>query len=391
MTSCITLYQSSEWAENFRPISSGFPSYPRKPSFGSDPPSPPVSSPTPYATTETPGPTTDTATPDTGTATPILPDPSSRIIQFSGTSVQFSGTSVQFSGPQYSSPGPQYGSQSPQYNTPQYNTQQYTSPQYQASQYNAPTALYSHNGSNGSNGEKCLSNKMSGLRLSSTSSPEPSMQSPGVDTESDVYRMLQDYEEPVHEPKTIRIFQIPAGHPRVRRRRCVADGQTEESEKLPQCTRCCNGIVGTIVKARDKLYHPDCFMCDDCNINLKKRGYFFIEESLYCEACAMARVQLQRVGGNTEKIHNDTERTCKVNSTKREYMMRIWSERGPTISSLSQCISTSSASNPDPAAQWADVISRVVFMWKALAKSESRRTQKPFEEIEFISPTSFIK
>lgn len=48
---------------------------------------------------------------------------------------------------------------------------------------------------------------------------------------------------------------------------------------------------GTIVKARDKLYHPDCFMCDDCGINLKQRGYFFIEDNLYCETHAKARVQ----------------------------------------------------------------------------------------------------
>lgn len=48
---------------------------------------------------------------------------------------------------------------------------------------------------------------------------------------------------------------------------------------------------GTIVKARDKLYHPDCFICDDCGINLKQRGYFFIEDNLYCETHAKARVQ----------------------------------------------------------------------------------------------------
>lgn len=48
---------------------------------------------------------------------------------------------------------------------------------------------------------------------------------------------------------------------------------------------------GTIVKARDKLYHPDCFMCDDCGTNLKHRGYFFIEDNLYCETHAKARVQ----------------------------------------------------------------------------------------------------
>lgn len=48
---------------------------------------------------------------------------------------------------------------------------------------------------------------------------------------------------------------------------------------------------GTIVKARDKLYHPECFMCDDCGLNLKHRGYFFIEEQLYCETHAKERVK----------------------------------------------------------------------------------------------------
>lgn len=45
------------------------------------------------------------------------------------------------------------------------------------------------------------------------------------------------------------------------------------------------------MKARDKLYHPGCFTCDDCSVNLKQRGYFFIEDNLYCETHAMARVQ----------------------------------------------------------------------------------------------------
>uniref|UniRef100_A0A8C7ZGP9 PDZ and LIM domain 4 n=1 Tax=Oryzias sinensis TaxID=183150 RepID=A0A8C7ZGP9_9TELE len=59
-------------------------------------------------------------------------------------------------------------------------------------QYNNPAGLYAHNGSNG---EKFLSNKMG----------EPPVQSPvswnGFDPESDVYKMLQDYEEPISEPK----------------------------------------------------------------------------------------------------------------------------------------------------------------------------------------------
>lgn len=48
---------------------------------------------------------------------------------------------------------------------------------------------------------------------------------------------------------------------------------------------------GTIVKARDKLYHPECFMCSDCGLNLKQRGYFFLDERLYCESHAKERVK----------------------------------------------------------------------------------------------------
>uniref|UniRef100_A0A3B4B893 LIM zinc-binding domain-containing protein n=1 Tax=Periophthalmus magnuspinnatus TaxID=409849 RepID=A0A3B4B893_9GOBI len=129
--------------------------------------------------------------------------------------------------------------------------------------------------------------------------PEPPTQSPDV-TQSDVYKMLQDYEEPVSEPKQSGSFKYLQGilenlkspiRSPVPKMGNPISSPAPGLQSLPQCTRCCSGIVGTIVKARDKLYHPDCFMCDDCNINLKKRGYFFIEESLYCEACAMARVQ----------------------------------------------------------------------------------------------------
>ncbi|OXB56678.1 hypothetical protein ASZ78_013124 [Callipepla squamata] len=48
---------------------------------------------------------------------------------------------------------------------------------------------------------------------------------------------------------------------------------------------------GTVVKARDKYRHPECFVCSDCNLNLKQKGYFFVEGQLYCEAHARARMR----------------------------------------------------------------------------------------------------
>ncbi|XP_053703042.1 PDZ and LIM domain protein 4 [Synchiropus splendidus] len=180
-------------------------------------------------------------------------------------------------------------------------------------QYNNPAGMYAHNG------DRCLQSKMGGLSLSATHSPEPPSHSPlgrnGVDLQSEVLKMLQHFEEPASEPKQSGSFKYLQGileaedggvSPTERMRHLKSPVRSpipklgnpipipspmSGLQKLPQCTRCCNGIVGTIVKARDKLYHPDCFMCDDCHVNLKNRGYFFIEDNLYCETHAMARVQ----------------------------------------------------------------------------------------------------
>ncbi|KAI1902937.1 hypothetical protein AGOR_G00021440 [Albula goreensis] len=179
-------------------------------------------------------------------------------------------------------------------------------------QYNNPAGLYANNNGNGA-----LPKQMGNLNLGSRHSPEPQVQSPGgrngFNPESDVYKMLQDYEEPVSAPKQSGSFRYLQGileaedggvspTDRMRGLRSPVRSPVPKLgspipcsvpglQKLPQCTRCGNGIVGTIVKARDKLYHPECFMCDDCGLNLKQRGYFFIEENLYCETHAKARVQ----------------------------------------------------------------------------------------------------
>ncbi|XP_041749559.1 PDZ and LIM domain protein 4 [Coregonus clupeaformis] len=203
-----------------------------------------------------------------------------------------------------------------------------TSKQPNNVQYNNPAGLYAHNNGNNGDRDRVLPKQMGGLSLSSPHSPEPPMHSPlgrngnahsfEVTTESDVYKMLQDPEEPVSAPKQSGSFKYlqgileaedggvsPTDRSGVRGLRSPVQspvpklgspipgpmGPMPGLQKLPQCTRCGNGIVGTIVKARDKLYHTECFMCDDCGLNLKQKGYFFIEENLYCETHAMARVQ----------------------------------------------------------------------------------------------------
>ncbi|KAM4677613.1 PDZ and LIM domain protein 4 [Discoglossus pictus] len=176
-------------------------------------------------------------------------------------------------------------------------------------QYNNPSRLYTNNNNN--NGESHLSSNMGRMTISSPQSVDPLRSLPrsknGIDIESDVYKMLQDNEEPVSQPKQSGSFKYlqgmleagengeklerPASSRNIKSPVSKLSSPLTGVQLLPECTRCGNGIVGTIVKARDKLYHPECFMCDDCGLNLKQRGYFFIEEQLYCETHAKERVK----------------------------------------------------------------------------------------------------
>ncbi|NXQ27994.1 PDLI4 protein, partial [Alaudala cheleensis] len=173
-------------------------------------------------------------------------------------------------------------------------------------QHHQPTRLYAN-----SSPELALPSQLSALHISSAHSTDPVKSLPrnrnGIDVESDVYKMLQDYEKPISEPKQSGSFRYLQGmleasengekldklsSPRsIKSPVPKLGGAMSGLQMLPECTRCSNGIVGTIVKARDKLYHPECFMCDDCGLNLKQRGYFFIEEQLYCETHAKERVK----------------------------------------------------------------------------------------------------
>ncbi|XP_069125065.1 PDZ and LIM domain protein 1-like isoform X6 [Argopecten irradians] len=49
------------------------------------------------------------------------------------------------------------------------------------------------------------------------------------------------------------------------------------------CGECGNMVMGVFVKVRGVPYHAQCFKCVKCGINLKQKGYFVIEDKLYCE------------------------------------------------------------------------------------------------------------
>ncbi|XP_053112827.1 PDZ and LIM domain protein 3 isoform X4 [Hemicordylus capensis] len=126
---------------------------------------------------------------------------------------------------------------------------------------------------------------------------------PAAVPQSDVYRMLHDNQGGPSQPRQSGSFKVlqdmvsdeadgrPSGTRSVRAPVTKSGAGGGSVPKVPLCDKCGNGIVGTVVKARDKYRHPECFVCSDCNLNLKQKGYFFVEGQLYCEAHARARMR----------------------------------------------------------------------------------------------------
>lgn len=159
--------------------------------------------------------------------------------------------------------------------------------------YNTPIGLYSSG-----NIQDAMEGQIRGL-------VHPKPDSPRTLTsieESDVYRMLQRDQDQPQEPRQSGSFKalqefIDSDGTRPIVTRTVKAPTTKPTtptgnlQKLPVCDKCGNGIVGTVVKARDKYRHPGCFVCTDCDVNLKQKGYFFVEGQLYCEIHARARMR----------------------------------------------------------------------------------------------------
>lgn len=161
-----------------------------------------------------------------------------------------------------------------------------------SSTYNTPIGLYSSD-----NIQDALQGQIRGLVHEKPEGPKPltSLE------DSHVYRMLQDNQEQPHEPRQSGSFKALQDYvesdgtrPMVTRsvKAPVTKPQaaTSSLQKLPLCDKCGTGIVGPVVKARDKYRHPACFVCSDCGLNLKQKGYFFVEGQMYCEAHARMRM-----------------------------------------------------------------------------------------------------
>ncbi|XP_067828825.1 PDZ and LIM domain protein 1 isoform X3 [Heptranchias perlo] len=143
-------------------------------------------------------------------------------------------------------------------------------------------------------------------RSPSASSLEPAKQpcKPVVDTESEVYKMLQDNQEPEELPRQSASFRVlqeilecegndqpekPSGFRSVKGPTSKVGSSVGSVQKLPVCETCGSGIVGVIVKVRDQFRHPECYVCTDCGTNLKQKGHFFVGDGIYCETHARER------------------------------------------------------------------------------------------------------
>uniref|UniRef100_UPI00398F3DAC PDZ and LIM domain protein 1 isoform X1 n=1 Tax=Pristiophorus japonicus TaxID=55135 RepID=UPI00398F3DAC len=161
-------------------------------------------------------------------------------------------------------------------------------------QFNSPLQLYSQQ-----NIMDSLQGQISSLSPTCISL-EPAKQpcKPAVDTESDVYKMLQDNQEPEELPRQSASFRVlqeilecegneqpekPSGFRRVKPPATKVCSTVGNVQKLSVCEACGSGIVGVIVKVRDQFRHPECYVCTKCGTNLKQKGHFFVGDAIYCE------------------------------------------------------------------------------------------------------------
>ncbi|XP_072138548.1 PDZ and LIM domain protein 1 isoform X2 [Mobula birostris] len=179
-----------------------------------------------------------------------------------------------------------------------------SSPKVITSQYNSPSGLYS-----AAKVEE-VNSALDSRVASSSAEPSKILEpmklpcKPVVDTESEVYKMLQENQETEEPPRQSASFRVlqeileseangqtekPSGFRKVKAPATKVGSTVGSAQKLPVCEICDTGIVGMIVKVRDQFRHPECYVCSDCGTNLKQKGHFFVGDAIYCEQHARER------------------------------------------------------------------------------------------------------
>ncbi|XP_059422216.1 PDZ and LIM domain protein 1-like [Carassius carassius] len=178
------------------------------------------------------------------------------------------------------------------------------SPKVVTNMYNNPSGLYS------SENIKSFNSAVGDVQTSAASNEastipdpcRPGQPKPALAADSEVYKMLQEnqeFNEPPRQSASFKVLQEiletgdadkPSGFRSVKAPNTKTGASVGNPEKLSLCDKCGSGIVGMMVKLRDKFRHPECYVCTDCGINLKQKGHFFVEDKIYCEKHARERV-----------------------------------------------------------------------------------------------------
>ncbi|XP_073775668.1 PDZ and LIM domain protein 1 isoform X1 [Danio rerio] len=178
------------------------------------------------------------------------------------------------------------------------------SPRVVTNQYNNPAGLYSsENIKNFNSAVDEVQTTAASSEASRNSDPsKPGHTKAAIAADSEVYKMLQENQESNEPPRQSASFKVlqeiletgdsekPSGFRSVKAPTTKIGASVGNPEKLSLCDKCGSGIVGMIVKLRDKFRHPECYVCTDCGINLKQKGHFFVEDQIYCEKHARERI-----------------------------------------------------------------------------------------------------
>uniref|UniRef100_A0A8C5QEL9 PDZ and LIM domain 1 n=1 Tax=Leptobrachium leishanense TaxID=445787 RepID=A0A8C5QEL9_9ANUR len=201
-----------------------------------------------------------------------------------------------------------------------------STPKVITAQYNNPSGLYSSDNIQTFN--STMENKSSSVaqvpskQVPVVERPQPTS-TRAVDTDSEVYKMLQENQDSGEPPRQSTSFLVlqeiletdekdfegtddvftgsgscytidpgekPSGFRSVRPPTSKVAASVGSGQNLPICDHCGLGIVGAFVKIRDKPRHPECYICSDCGVNLKQKGYFFVQDKMYCEKHARDRM-----------------------------------------------------------------------------------------------------
>uniref|UniRef100_A0A8C2XBF6 PDZ and LIM domain 1 (elfin) n=1 Tax=Cyclopterus lumpus TaxID=8103 RepID=A0A8C2XBF6_CYCLU len=146
-------------------------------------------------------------------------------------------------------------------------------------QYNSPSGLYS------SENIKDFNSAVDEVKTIAAAGKRPP-----VAADSEVYKMLQENQESDEPPRQSTAFSLTDFFRSVKAPSLKMGSSVGNMDKLPSCDKCGSGIVGMVVKLRDKFRHPECYTCTDCDVNLKQKGHFFVEDQIYCEKHARERV-----------------------------------------------------------------------------------------------------